>query len=114
MGGIEKTIHQKKPLQTSETWEELKEPQIKKLKYFSSEIDFSINKMVDCHIPMETLKAVVEKFKGGNITNCFQKCANVAQDKFVLNIVKFGFGNRICQSTSVSVCTTFEFLSCGN
>ena len=39
---------------------------------------------------METLRAEVEKFKGGNITNCFEKWANITQDQFVLNIVKFG------------------------
>ena len=87
MARIEKTVQQKKPLQTSETWEELKEPQIKKLRV---EIDFSINNMVSYHIPMETLRAEVEKFKGGNITNCFEKWANITQDQFVLNIVKFG------------------------
>ena len=59
MGRIEKTVQQKKPLQTSETWEELKEPQIKKLR---AEIDFSINNMVSYHIPMETLKS-----RGGKI-----------------------------------------------
>ena len=69
MGRIEKTVLQKKPLQTSEILEELKEPQIKNLR---AEIDFSINKMVSCHIPMETLREEVEKFKGGNITNCFE------------------------------------------
>ena len=53
------------------------------------EVDFSINKMVSCHIPMETLRAEAEKFKGGNI-KCFEKWANVTQDQFVLNIVKFG------------------------
>ena len=67
--------------------EELKKLQIKKL---SAEIDFSVNKMVNCHIPMETLRADVEKFIGGNITNCFEKCANISQDQYVLNIVKFG------------------------
>ena len=87
MGRIEKTVQQKKPLQTSETWEELKELQIKKLR---AEIDFSINNMVSYHIPMETLRAEVEKFKGGYITNCFEKLTNIAQDQFVLNIVKFG------------------------
>ena len=46
--------------------------------------------MVRCHIPMDTLRADVEKFKGGNITNCFEKWANITQDQFVLNIVKFG------------------------
>ena len=70
MSRIEKTIQQKKPLQTSKTWEELKEPQIKKLR---AEIDFSINKMVSCHIPMETLRAEVDKFKGGNITKGFER-----------------------------------------
>ena len=39
---------------------------------------------------METLKADVEKFKGGNITNYFEKWANITQGQFVLNIVKFG------------------------
>ena len=87
MGRIEKTVQQKKPLQTSETWEKLKEPQIKKL---CAEIDFSSNNMVSYHIPMETLRAEVEKFKGGNKTNCFEKWANITQDQFVLNIVKFG------------------------
>ena len=66
----EKTIQQKKPLQTSETWEERKEQQVKKLR---AEIDFSMNKMVSCHIPMETLREELEKFKDGNITNCFEK-----------------------------------------
>ena len=39
---------------------------------------------------METLRADVEKFIGGNIRNCFEKCANISQDQYVLNIVKFG------------------------
>ena len=88
MGRNKKIIQQKHHLlQTSETWEELKEQQIKKLR---AEIDFSINKMVSCHIAMEILRAEAEKFKGGNITNCFAKWANITQDQFVLNIVKFG------------------------
>ena len=69
MSRTEESI-QEKPIQKSETWEELKERQIKKLR---AEIDFSINKMVSCHISMETLRADVEQFKGGNITNCFGK-----------------------------------------
>ena len=40
---------------------------------------------------MVTLRADVEKFKGGNITNCFEKWANIAQDQFVLYILKFLF-----------------------
>ena len=87
MARTEKTIQQEKPVQKSETWEELKELPIKKLR---AEVDFSIDKMVSCHIPMETLGADMEKFKGGNITNCFEKWANITQDQFVLNIVKFG------------------------
>ena len=55
-----------------------------------AEIDFSINNMVSYHIPMETLRAEMEKFKDGNITNCFKKRANITQDQFVLSIVKFG------------------------
>ena len=46
--------------------------------------------MVSCHIPMENLRADAEKFKGGNIKNCFEKWANITQDQFALNIVKFG------------------------
>ena len=62
---------QEKPIQKSETWEELKEWQIKKL---CAEIDFSIDKMVSCrHIPMETLRVEVEKLKVGNVANCFEK-----------------------------------------
>ena len=59
-------------------------------KKLRAEINFSINKMVNCHIPMETLRADVEKCKGGNITNCFEKWPNITQDQFVLNVVKFG------------------------
>ena len=58
-----KTNQQKKLLQKSQTWEELKELQIKKLRV---ETDFSINKMVSCHVLMETLRVDLEKFKGGN------------------------------------------------
>ena len=39
----EETMQQEKPIQKSQTWEELKEVQIKKL---HTEIDFSIKKMV--------------------------------------------------------------------
>ena len=85
MGRTEKAIQQEKPIQKSQTWEELKELRIKKLR---AEIDLSIDKTVSCHIPMETLRADVEKFKGGNITNCFEKWANITQDQFVLNIVR--------------------------
>ena len=35
---------------------------------------------------MATIKADMEKFKGGNITNCFEKWTNITQDQFVLNI----------------------------
>ena len=110
MGRIEKIAQQKKPLQTSETWEELKEPQIKKL---HAEIDFSINNMVSYHIPMETLRAEVEKVKGSNITNCFEKWTNITQDQFVLNIVKFGLTMEFAE-VPVSFCTTLEFLPWGN
>ena len=79
MSRTEESI-QEKPIQKSETWEELKERQIKKLR---AEIDFSINKMVSCrHIPMETLRVEVEKLKGGNITICLEKWANITQDQF--------------------------------
>ena len=39
---------------------------------------------------MVTLRVDVEKLKGGNITNCFEKWANITQDQFALHIVKFG------------------------
>ena len=42
------------------------------MKKIRAEIDFSIDKMVSCPITMETLKAEVGKFKGANITNCFE------------------------------------------
>ena len=86
MGRTEETIQEEKPIERSQTWEDLKELQIKKLR---AEIDFSINKMVSCHIPMATLRANVERFKGGIITNCFENWANITQYQFVLNIVKF-------------------------
>ena len=78
---LKKQSNRKKP------WETWGKPPIKKLR---AEIDFSIKKMVSRHIPMETLRAEGEKFKRGNITNCFEKLANTTQDQFVLNIVKFG------------------------
>ena len=46
--------------------------------------------MISCHIPMETLRADVEKIKGGNIINCIEKWGNITQDQFILNIAKFG------------------------
>ena len=55
--------------------------------------------MVSCHIPVETLRAEMEKFKGGNITNCFEKWANITQDHFVLNIVKFGLTMEFAEVT---------------
>ena len=81
---LKKTTQQEKSIQKStETWEELKELRIKKLR---AEVDFSIDKMLTRHIPMATIKADMEKFKGGNITNCFEKWTNITQDQFVLNI----------------------------
>ena len=50
---------------------------------------------------METLRADVEKFKGGNITNCFAKWVNITQDQFVLNIVKFSLTMKFAE---VPVC----------
>ena len=32
----------------------------------------------------------MKKFRGHNLTNCFEKMANFTQDKLVLHIVKFG------------------------
>ena len=73
---------QKSPL----TSEELKEFWIKKL---HAETAFKTNEIVSCHIPMVTLRVDVEKFKGGNITNCFEKWANITRDQFVLYILMF-------------------------
>ena len=39
---------------------------------------------------METLRADVEKIKGGNIIHCIEKWGNITQDQFILNIAKFG------------------------
>ena len=50
---------------------------------------------------METLKADVKKFKGGNITNSFEKWANITEDRFVLIIVKFGLTMELAE---VQVC----------
>ena len=69
-----------------QTWEKLKEFWIKKL---HAEIGFRTTKIVSCHIAMETIRLDVEKFKGGNITNCFEKWANITQDQFVLYILKY-------------------------
>ena len=58
----ETTAQQEKPISKSpQTWEELKEFRIKKLRV---EIDFSIDKMVSCRIPMTALRADVEILKG--------------------------------------------------
>ena len=87
MGRIEETVQQEKPIQKWQTWEELKELWINKLR---AEIGFSIDKMISCHIPMETLRTNVKKFKGGYLTNVFEKLANITQDQCVSNKVKFG------------------------
>ena len=88
MGRNEETIWHEKPRQKSpQTWEELKEFWIKKL---HAEIGFRTNKLVSCHILMVTLWVDAEKYKGGIITNYFEKWANTTQDQFVLYIIKFG------------------------
>ena len=50
--------------------------------------------MVSRHVPMVILRVDVEKIKGSNITNCFQKWANITQDQFVL-YSKIWFNNGI-------------------
>ena len=50
---------------------------------------------------MVTLRVDVEKFNGGNITNCFENWVNIAQDQFVLYILKFVL---IIEFTEVPVC----------
>ena len=52
-----------------QTWEALKEFWIKKP---HAEVGFRTNTIVSCHIAMITLRVDVEKFKGGNIANCFE------------------------------------------
>ena len=107
MGRTEETTIQEKPIQKSETWEELKEQRIKKLR---AERDFRIDKMVSCrHISMETLRIEVEKFKGGNITNSFEKWANITQDQFVLNIVKFGLTMEFAEVPMCQVVPPLNF-----
>ena len=99
MGRTEETIQQEKPIQKSpQTWEERKEFWIKKL---HAEKGFRTNKMVSCHIPMVTLREDVEKFKSGNITNCFEKWANITQDQIILYLVKSGLTIKFAE---VPVC----------
>ena len=87
MGRTEETIQREKPMQKSpQTWEELKEFWVKKLHV---QIGVRTNKIVSCHIAMVTLRVNVEIFKSGSI-NCFEKWANIKQDKFVLYMPKFG------------------------
>ena len=57
--------------------------------------------MVTFHIPIPILRGDMEKFKGCNITNCFEKWANITQDQFVFNIVKFGLTMEFAK---LSVC----------
>ena len=80
MGRTEETIQWEKPMQKSQqTWEKLKEFLINKL---HAEIGFRTNKIVSYHNAMVILRGDVEKFKGGNITKCFEKWANITQEKF--------------------------------
>ena len=50
---------------------------------------------------MVTLREDVEKFKSGNITNCFEKWANITQDQIILYLVKFGLTIKFAE---VPVC----------
>ena len=79
MGGTEKTtLQQKKLMQKSpQIWEKLKKLNIKKL---HAEINFSMDRLVNCRVLIITLGADLEKFKDGNITNCFKPKANITQD----------------------------------
>ena len=52
---------------------------------------------------MVTLRVDVEIFKGGNITNCFEKWANITQDQFVLHIVKFGLAMELLKYQRASL-----------
>ena len=58
---------------------------------------------------METLRAEEDKFKGGNITNCFEKWANVTQNQFVLNIVKFGLTMEFAEVPCCQFVTSLNF-----
>ena len=60
---------------------------------------------------METLIAEVEKLKGSNITNCLEKMGKYYTRSVCFKYSPVWFNNGICQNTSVSVCTTLEFLS---
>ena len=99
MGRTEETIQREKPMQKSpQTWEELKEFWIMKR---HAEIGFGTKKIVTYHIAMVTLRVEVEKIKGGNITNCFDKWVNITQDQFILYILKFGLTTEFAE---VPVC----------
>ena len=46
---------------------------------FRAEIDFSINNMVSCHIPMDILRQTWKNLRAV----CFKKWANIRQNHFV-------------------------------
>ena len=100
MGRTEDTIQ--KEMQKSQTWEKLKE-----ISYC-----YSTDKMISCHIPVQTLRADVKIFKGGNIANFF--CFDYYTKPVFFKYSKVSLNNGICQSSNVSVCTTLEFLFCRN
>ena len=66
-----------------------------------AQIEFSIDKMVSCPVPMTELRADAEKIKGSITTNCFEKWASFTQDHFVLHIVKLDLAIKFAE---VSVC----------
>ena len=52
---------------------------------FRAEIDFSINNMVSCHIPMEILRQTWKNLRAVKKLRavCFKKWANITQNQFV-------------------------------
>ena len=63
--------------------------------------------MVSCRIPTTTL--IAGKFKGGNITNCFEKWANITQDQFILHILKFGLTMEFAEILVCQFLPTLNF-----
>ena len=60
---------------------------------------------------MATLRADVDKFKRGNITNRFEKWANITQGYFVLNIVKLGLTMEFAEVPMCQFVSTLNFSS---
>ena len=73
-----------------------------------------MDKMIHFHIPMQTLRTVVEKFNASNVTNCFEKWTFITQDQVALNIVKFVLTMEFAEVPMCQFAPPLEFLFCRN